>query len=189
MKKRFVLAILFVLAAISCTPAYSETIAGLSAFRGAAGGALLGQAIGRDTESTLIGTAVGGVLGYMVGNEIDKQYYTPVRTMRIVEPYRRRSDDGECRTAEILATIGGRAERTYGAVCRENGEWVLRGDSPFDTRRTVIINRTVTHSHIPFHFAKHRSKHRKFSRQYRPHHRGHKRGYPGMRSGISIRFR
>lgn len=39
---------------------------------GAGGGALVGQAIGRDTEATLIGTAVGGMLGYMVGNEMDK---------------------------------------------------------------------------------------------------------------------
>ena len=42
---------------------------------GAGGGALVGQAIGRDSEGTLIGTAVGGVLGYVVGNEMDKDYY------------------------------------------------------------------------------------------------------------------
>lgn len=42
------------------------------AIGGAASGALLGQAIGHDTEATLIGTAVGGVLGYMIGNEMDK---------------------------------------------------------------------------------------------------------------------
>ncbi len=42
---------------------------------GAGSGALVGQAIGRDTEGTLIGTAVGGVLGYVVGNEMDKNYY------------------------------------------------------------------------------------------------------------------
>lgn len=42
------------------------------AIGGAASGALLGQAIGHDTEATLIGTAVGGVLGYMIGTEMDK---------------------------------------------------------------------------------------------------------------------
>ena len=39
---------------------------------GAGGGALVGQAIGRDKEATLIGTAVGGMLGYMVGDSMDR---------------------------------------------------------------------------------------------------------------------
>ena len=45
---------------------------------GAGGGALVGQAIGRDTEGTLIGTAVGGMLGYIAGNEMDKNSYGQV---------------------------------------------------------------------------------------------------------------
>lgn len=40
---------------------------------GAGVGALAGQAIGHDTESTLIGAAVGGVAGAVVGDAIDKQ--------------------------------------------------------------------------------------------------------------------
>jgi len=36
-------------------------------------GALAGQAIGRNTEATLIGTAVGTGIGYIIGNEADKQ--------------------------------------------------------------------------------------------------------------------
>ena len=39
---------------------------------GAGGGALAGQAIGRNTESTVIGGVVGGTVGYLVGNERDK---------------------------------------------------------------------------------------------------------------------
>ena len=35
-------------------------------------GALAGQAIGGDTESTLIGAGVGAVAGYILGNEVDK---------------------------------------------------------------------------------------------------------------------
>jgi hypothetical protein len=33
---------------------------------------LAGQAIGRNTQSTVIGTAVGAGAGYVVGNETDK---------------------------------------------------------------------------------------------------------------------
>lgn len=39
---------------------------------GAGLGALAGQAIGGDTGSTLIGAAAGGGLGYIIGNESDK---------------------------------------------------------------------------------------------------------------------
>lgn len=39
---------------------------------GSGGGALVGQAIGQDSESTIIGAAVGGILGYMVAND---RYY------------------------------------------------------------------------------------------------------------------
>jgi uncharacterized protein YcfJ len=42
------------------------------ALLGAGVGALAGQAIGGDTEATLIGTAVGVGAGYIIGNESDK---------------------------------------------------------------------------------------------------------------------
>jgi uncharacterized protein YcfJ len=42
---------------------------------GAGGGALLGQAIGRDTTSTLIGAGAGALTGYIIGNEMDKDRY------------------------------------------------------------------------------------------------------------------
>jgi len=45
-------------------------IGGLS---GAGIGALLGQAIGRNTAGTLIGAGVGAGLGYIIGNEMDKK--------------------------------------------------------------------------------------------------------------------
>jgi uncharacterized protein YcfJ len=41
---------------------------------GAGAGALVGQAIGHDTEGTLIGLAAGTVLGALVGNAIDQDY-------------------------------------------------------------------------------------------------------------------
>jgi len=40
---------------------------------GALTGAGVGQIAGRNTESTLIGAAVGGTAGYMLGNESDRK--------------------------------------------------------------------------------------------------------------------
>lgn len=37
-------------------------------------GAIVGQAIGRNTESTVIGATVGGVLGYAIGNELNRHH-------------------------------------------------------------------------------------------------------------------
>ena len=44
----------------------------IGAGSGAAVGAILGQAIGRDTESTLIGAGIGAALGGLAGNQIGK---------------------------------------------------------------------------------------------------------------------
>jgi outer membrane lipoprotein SlyB len=41
---------------------------------GAGSGALIGQAVGRNTESTLYGLAVGTVAGTLIGNMIDQNY-------------------------------------------------------------------------------------------------------------------
>jgi uncharacterized membrane protein len=43
------------------------------ALAGGGMGALVGQAIGHDTEATLIGAAVGTGVGYIIGNERDKK--------------------------------------------------------------------------------------------------------------------
>lgn len=43
------------------------------ALLGAGIGALAGQAIGGDTEATLIGVAIGTGAGYIIGNESDKE--------------------------------------------------------------------------------------------------------------------
>lgn len=111
---------------------------------GAGGGALIGQAIGRNSEATLIGTAVGGMLGYIVGNERDKHYVTQVYTTTYRQPRQRsnsvrwrenrRYDYSEtvqayvpekvCRETEMLATINGRPETIFGTACLENGTWV-----------------------------------------------------------------
>ena len=49
-----------------------ESDAQTGALAGTAIGAGAGQAIGGDTESTLIGAGLGAIGGYIVGNERDK---------------------------------------------------------------------------------------------------------------------
>ena len=66
-----VIVVLFVLASYSCA-----TSEGYNTQKGAAigaiGGALAGQAIGRNTAGTLIGAAVGGLAGAVAGNAVDQ---------------------------------------------------------------------------------------------------------------------
>jgi hypothetical protein len=50
-----------------------ESDAQTGALIGAGAGAGVGQAIGHNTESTLLGATMGGAVGYGVGNEQDKK--------------------------------------------------------------------------------------------------------------------
>lgn len=50
-----------------------ESDAQTGALLGSLAGAGIGQLAGGDTESTLIGAGVGGVTGYIIGSEKDKQ--------------------------------------------------------------------------------------------------------------------
>ncbi len=119
---------------------------------GAASGAILGQAIGHDTEATLLGAAIGTVLGYIVGNEMDKadrirlnNVYNTVPSGQTsawqnpdngnsyrVTPQQPYYPDGNqaspCRKAEILATIDGQVQKTFTTACRnpQTGEWILQ---------------------------------------------------------------
>ncbi len=72
MEKKSLIIIVFVSTALlfvaSCENA-GQTGAGLGALAGAG----IGQAIGRNTESTLIGAGIGAAGGYIVGNEKDKK--------------------------------------------------------------------------------------------------------------------
>ncbi|MFZ5797413.1 MAG: glycine zipper 2TM domain-containing protein [Desulfobulbus sp.] len=119
------------------------------AIGGGAAGALIGQAIGHNTEATLIGAAVGTMLGYIVGNEMDKydrQQLNHVYERGVsgtpsawvnpdsgnqyqVTPQAAYSgaNDQVCRKAEIMAVIDGKQERTYTTACRDQyGNWILQ---------------------------------------------------------------
>jgi len=145
MLKKYLIATLFLFPLlISSCATKGQT----GALGGAAGGAILGQAIGRSTEGTLIGAAVGGLLGYIVGNEMDKYDQQQLNQVYETSPSRQTTnwvnpdngnqyavtpqttyvdqDGRNCREAEILATIDGKAEKTMATACRENGRWVIQ---------------------------------------------------------------
>lgn len=120
------------------------------AIGGGAAGAIVGQAIGHNTEATLIGTAVGALLGYIVGNEMDKYdrselnhvyerglsnqstaWINPDSGNRYsVTPqpaYTPTGSQNPCREAEIRAIVDGREQTTYATACRdEYGRWVIQ---------------------------------------------------------------
>lgn len=59
----------------SCAPMYQDRYnTQKGAAIGAGIGALLGQAIGRDTEGTLLGAGIGTVIGAIAGNAVDQDY-------------------------------------------------------------------------------------------------------------------
>ncbi|CAH2404770.1 MULTISPECIES: YMGG-like glycine zipper-containing protein [Mesorhizobium] len=68
------IAALLVTAALAgCAQTEGQQRATTGALVGGAGGALVGQAIGRDTKSTVIGAASGALLGAVVGSATTPQ--------------------------------------------------------------------------------------------------------------------
>lgn len=138
--------VVVVVGSLSSCAELSKGISG--AGLGAAGGALIGQAIGHNTESTLIGAAVGTMAGYIVGNEMDKADQTQLNSVyetgQSGQPVVWQNPDsgntytvtpqpvlggkrGVCRKAEIEAVIDGQREVTMATACRDhNGQWELR---------------------------------------------------------------
>lgn len=146
--KKLILTAIFILAVAANAHAervitLNKGITGL--LIGAGGGAIAGQAIGRDTESTVIGTTIGTLVGYMVGNEMDKGqgrelpavhrpltqpvqpvYPAPTSSYRYrPEPVEYRYYEDECREVEILGTVGNAPERLISTACRTPHGWVL----------------------------------------------------------------
>lgn len=141
-------AMVLMLASCAQSP-YSKGVQGAGI--GAVSGALIGQAIGRNHQATLVGAALGTMLGYIVGNEMDKydrqQLNNTYETAPSGQPttwhnpdtgnsyevtpqpayYPPSQPDRPCRKAEILATIDGRTQKTYTTACRDSsGQWILQ---------------------------------------------------------------
>lgn len=146
MKTINILAILSILLLTSCASMNKGQIGGAT---GAGAGAIIGQAIGHNTEATLIGMAVGGMLGYIVGNEMDKydrqqlnhvyergvsgqtsSWVNPDKGSQYQvtpQPAYTTSNNQVCRKAEVKAIIDGKVEKTYTTACRDDyGQWQLQ---------------------------------------------------------------
>ncbi|MER8487563.1 glycine zipper family protein [Mesorhizobium australicum] len=70
---RTVAAVLMAAALAGCAQTEGQQRAGTGALIGGAGGALVGQAIGGNTKSTVIGAASGALLGAVVGSATTPQ--------------------------------------------------------------------------------------------------------------------
>jgi surface antigen len=153
MKKLILIGIISIASAITAQAADHRHNDIRGVIVGAGGGALLGQAIGRNTQSTVVGTAIGGVVGYLVGSEMDRksgysnkviyhreqpirneyrreqpvryQYYEPIVQYNHPQSWKRPAQRRNCRESEILGTINGKARKMYGTVCKTDGVWQL----------------------------------------------------------------
>lgn len=76
LNKQRAISLIIVIGCIALATAGCANQARTGAVGGAGLGALAGQAIGRDTAGTLIGAGVGLGLGYIIGNEMDKEKAT-----------------------------------------------------------------------------------------------------------------
>ena len=115
---------------------------------GAGGGALVGQAIGGNTESTVIGSAIGGVVGYIIGSEMDssgtvyrsgssRHHHPRVHREKVVvyenhhvEPPPHAAEYRHCRKAELIGTVRGRAEKIHATVCETGRGWEIVSEGP-----------------------------------------------------------
>ena len=112
------------------------------------GGGLAGALLAGDKEmGALIGAGIGGIIGYVIGNEMDKSDMAKLNDVYEKSPSYQTSewtnpDTGTsysvtpqpaykeneywCRNAEINAMIDGRPEVVNAKACRNNnGNWVL----------------------------------------------------------------
>jgi len=88
--KKAILAVLMTAALAGCeTQTEGQQRATTGALLGGAGGALVGQAIGGNTKSTVIGAAGGALLGAVVGSATTPQQPSNNQLCRYRDPYGR----------------------------------------------------------------------------------------------------
>ncbi|PID41657.1 MAG: hypothetical protein CR981_03030 [Proteobacteria bacterium] len=176
--KKVLLAAAITLAATNVQAADKSTMGGL--FFGASSGALMGQAIGGDTESTLVGTAIGSMLGLIIGSEMEKPHrihhhrhmhrphiehqpeiyqeeHISESTYYYEEveqvPVHYRPIRRKCKEAEILGTINGKPRKLYGIVCKTRNGWELVSDTyEFSSSEGPDYNRWHDDHFVPGHY-------------------------------------
>ena len=146
--KKYVSSAVLMVCLLMTSCAVQSNRAQSGAVMGAAGGAIVGQAIGHNHQATLLGALAGTMIGYMVGNEMDKydreqlnhvyergvsgqpnSWVNPDTgsSYSVVPQPAVNTGAGPCRQANITAVIDGRTENTVSKACRDaNGQWVLQ---------------------------------------------------------------
>ena len=133
----------------SCADDENLSTGGKGAIAGAAGGAVVGQALGRNRYATIMVGAMGSILGYVVGQEMDKSDTGKLNNALengaagkaiawknpdtgdeyTIIPFEFFTDDGtqqKCRKAKIIATVEGKEQITDSKASRQqDGHWAL----------------------------------------------------------------
>jgi hypothetical protein len=117
--------------------------AAAGAIIGAGSGLMIGRAVGRDTETMLMGGVLGGVVGLLIGSDYDRAdhrlgYGSPRYTVRP-------RHDG-WRPATIIAIVNGQPRPVRVETLRRGPDWVLWGDFNGRGRQQMIIK---NQHHLP----------------------------------------
>lgn len=107
-------------------------------------GAIVGQAIGRNAESTIVGATVGGVLGFIIGNELDRHHGPAIQQPQVVvhspryetrprpvfrDRYRNhyypdyplyRDDNRNCKKIVTIEKRHHKTKRVVSTICKKN---------------------------------------------------------------------
>jgi len=133
----------------SCADDGTLSTGGKGAIAGGAGGAVIGQALGKNRYATIMGGAVGSMLGYVIGQEMDKTDTEKLNNALEsgasgkaiswknpdsgdeyqVVPFEFFTDETtnqKCRKAKLIATVEGKEQVTDTKACRsDDGQWML----------------------------------------------------------------
>ena len=94
------------------------------AFWGTLLGAGLGQAMGGDSESTLLGAVLGGNIGYALGNEEDKYIAARQREQDLIYAAREREISRELANTRVVNIRNSNGSITQIRLHRRSGRWI-----------------------------------------------------------------